>query len=136
VKQPFTNPLTSTGPVVLSIFNHPNQYEGKVIHIIDEVISPNQMMEQFSKVLSGTKAEFVEAKKDEWISSFENNDWAREIYDMCHYSSEYGYFQPNRDFGLCEKLLGERRMSWEQFLKNTGWKGESFQEWRKRLLSK
>jgi uncharacterized protein YbjT (DUF2867 family) len=119
-KLPHQDPVTSVGPVVLSIFSSPEKYSDRVIPIVTEEISPNEMVATFSKV-SGVPATFKTATKEEF-----GKDW-----EMFYFSEKYGYYRKDRDLQEGRKLSPNAR-NWEQFLRDTQWKGESWEEFIQR----
>src|SRR5262245_4525464 len=50
VRQPFVDPMTATGPAVVEIFAHPQQYAGVSLPIIGEILSGDDMAATFERV--------------------------------------------------------------------------------------
>ncbi|WP_207421550.1 NmrA/HSCARG family protein [Desertivirga brevis] len=126
---PFVDPLTATGPAVLEILSNRQEYAGKALPVIGEVISPQKMVEAFSKV-TGKKAVYKSAyTREEFLNyfpSFKSNDeLVDEILGMAEYAVEFGYFQKDRDWEWSRRI-NPGTLSWEQFLRNTGWQGEKY----------
>lgn len=124
---PFVDPLTATGPAVLEIFSNPDQYAGKSLPVIGDIISPQEMIDAFVKV-TGKKAIYSSAfERDNFLHHFpefgSNELLVREILGMVEYAVEYSYFSKDRDL-LWSRQINPDSLSWEQFLRNTGWKGE------------
>lgn len=128
LKYPFLDPTTAAGPIVLEIFDHPEKYSNKSVPIVSDIISPNEMIQQFTKV-TGIKAKFHTATEEEWFKLPFPKDVADEIWQMWVFAQKDGYYHKDRDLELSRKL-NPSAWTWEQFLKNTGWKGESFQTWK------
>jgi uncharacterized protein YbjT (DUF2867 family) len=126
-RAPFVDPLTATGPAVLEIFSDPGQYAGKSLPVIGDMISPQEMVDTFIRV-TGKKAEYRSAfTREELLAHFpefgSNEMLVREISGMVAYAVEYEYFKKDRDL-LWSRQINPDTLSWEQFLRTTGWKGE------------
>lgn len=124
---PFVDPLTATGPAVLEIFSNPDQYAGKALPVIGDIISPQEMVDTFVKV-TGKKAIYSSVFEREnflhYFPEFGSNELlVREILGMVEYAVEYGYFSKGRDL-LWSRQINPESLNWEQFLLNTGWQGE------------
>lgn len=126
-RAPFVDPLTATGPAVLEIFSNPDKYAGKSLPVIGDLISPQEMVDTFMQV-TGKKAEYRSAcTREELLSHFpdfgSNEMLVRELLGMVAYAVEYDYFRQDRDL-LWSRQITPYTLSWEQFLRTTGWKGE------------
>ena len=126
-RAPFVDPLTATGPAVLEIFSHPDQYAGKCLPVIGEMISAQEMVDTFVRV-TGKKAVYSSAYTREdflrHFPDFSSNDLlVQEILGMAEYAVEYGYFKKNLDL-LWSRQMNPNSLSWEQFLRTTGWQGQ------------
>ena len=124
---PFVDPTTATGPAVLEIFSNPARYAGKSLPVIGDIITPRAMVETFTQV-TGIKAAYSSAFTQEELlhhfPHFGSNDMlVREIVGMVEYAVEYGYFGKDRDL-LWSRQINSNTLSWEQFLRTTGWKGQ------------
>jgi len=120
-KLPHTDPGTTIGPVVSYIFDNPTQFENAAVPIVNEYISLTEIAEVFSKV-TGQHSKFVIAPRQE----FDKQDW-----QMLYASEKYGYYKLIRDERLSRKIWPLSR-TWEQFLRETGWKGEPWSEFIQR----
>jgi len=126
---PFVDPLTATGPVVLEIFSNPDEYAGKSLPVIGDIISPQDMVDTFAQV-TGRKAMYRSAfTRGDFLHhfpGFSSNDLlVSEILGMVEYIAEYGYFSQGRDWQWSRQINPDS-VSWEQFLRTTGWQGEQF----------
>jgi uncharacterized protein YbjT (DUF2867 family) len=126
-RAPFVDPLTATGPAVLEIFNNPGKYAGKSLPVIGDIISPNEMVETFSRV-TGKKAAYSSAfTREELLHHFPafgaNEDFVRLSLGMVEYAVEYGYFRKDRDL-LWSRQVNPETLTWEKFLRSTGWQGQ------------
>lgn len=126
-RAPFVDPLTGTGPAVLEHLSNPGRYAGKSLPVIGDIISPQEMVDTFTRV-TGKKAIYSSAfSPEELISHFpefgSNETLVREILGMAEYAVEYGYFREDRDLEW-SRQTNLNTLSWEQFLHTTGWKGE------------
>ena len=52
---PWTDPMTSLGPIVNAVFSDPEKYSGLTIPVVSDLLTPSTMAEQFSQV-TGLKA--------------------------------------------------------------------------------
>lgn len=126
-RAPFVDPLTATGPAVLEIFSNPNKYAGKSLPVIGDIISPQEIVDSFINV-TGKKAVYGSAfSQGELINYFPefgaNDILVREVLGMAEYAVEYGYFRKDRDL-MWSRQTNPGTLTWEQFLRTTGWKGE------------
>lgn len=126
-RAPFVDPLTATGPAVLEIFSHPNQYAGQALPVIGDMISPQEMVDTFVRV-TGIKAIYSSAfTRNELISHFpqfsSNEPLVSELTGMVEYAVEYGYFSQNRDTQWSRRI-NPGSLNWEQFLYHTHWRGQ------------
>ncbi|KKO89246.1 NmrA family protein [Sphingobacterium sp. Ag1] len=126
-RAPFVDPLTATGPAVLEIFSHPEKYSGRSLPVLGDIISPQEMVETFTKV-TGKKAEYSSAySREEILEHFPelraNEDLVSEILGMTEYAVEYGYFKKDRNLEW-SRGINPSTLNWEQFLRTTGWTGE------------
>ena len=124
---PFVDPLTATGPAILEIFSSPDEYAGKSLPVIGDIISAGEMIDTFIRV-TGKKAVYSAAfTREEFLRHFpefgSNELLVREILGMVEYAVEFGYFGKNRDL-LWSRKISPGSLSWEQFLRSTGWQGE------------
>ena len=124
---PFVDPLTATGPAVLEILSNPDKYSGKSLPVIGDIITPQQMVDTFTKV-TGIKAEYSSAyKRQEMLRYFpefaSNNVLLNEILGMAEFAVEYGYFSNERDLQW-SRQINPGTLNWEAFLRTTNWKGQ------------
>lgn len=125
-RAPFVDPLTATGPVALEIFSNPALYDGRTLSIVGDMISPREMVETFQRA-TGIKAEYSNAfTRDGLLENFpafaDNELLVRELLGMVEYAVEYGYFGKDHDLEWSRRL-DPGTLSWEQFLRTTGWRG-------------
>lgn len=127
-RAPFVDPLTATGPAVLEIFDNKDKYAGQSLPVIGDIISPKEIVETFSRI-TGKKAVYSSAFTPEELlqhfPSFCNMAGALdEVIGMAEYAVEYGYFRKDRDL-LWSRQIDPDSLSWEQFLRMTGWQGQA-----------
>jgi uncharacterized protein YbjT (DUF2867 family) len=126
-RAPFVDPLTATGPAILEIFSDPDRYAGKSLPVIGDILSPQEMVDTFTRV-TGKKAAYSSAFTREGLlhhfPEFASNEGLlKEILGMVEYVVEYGYFQKERD-PLWSRQINPNSLGWEQFLRTTGWQGQ------------
>jgi uncharacterized protein YbjT (DUF2867 family) len=126
-RAPFVDPLTATGPAVIEIFSNPEKYKGQALPVIGDIISPQEMVDTFVNV-TGIKAEYSSAYTREGLLNhfpeFGSNElFVRELLGMVEYAVEDGYFKKDRDL-LWSRQINPDSLSWEQFLRTTGWTGK------------
>lgn len=126
-RAPFVDPLTSTGPAVLEMFDNRETYAGQTLPVIGEMLTPREMVETFSKV-TGKKAVYRSAfRRDELLHLFpafaENNGLVDELTGMTEYAVSYGYFSKYRDLHWSRNVFPATR-TWETFLIHSKWQGE------------
>ncbi|HEY2453734.1 MAG TPA: NmrA/HSCARG family protein [Scandinavium sp.] len=127
-RAPFVDPLTATGPAVLEIIDNPEKYSGMTLPVIGEFISPRELVETFSRV-TGRKAVYRSAYGREALLQYFPAFAAQgavvdEITGMAEYAVKYGYFAEGRDVEWSRKM-NPGSLTWEAFLKNSNWRGES-----------
>lgn len=123
----FVDPLTATGPAVLEILSDPDRYSGKSLPVIGDVISPGEMVDTFMRV-TGKKAVYSSAfSREDFLRHFPefgaNELLLQETLGMVEYAVEYGYFSKDHDW-LWSRRVTPNSLTWEQFLRSTGWQGE------------
>lgn len=126
-RAPFVDPLTATGPAILEIFSNPQEYAGKALPVIGDIISPQEMIDTFVKTTGKNAAyssAFTRSGLLEHLPGFGSNEaLVQELLDMVEYAVEYGYFKKDRDT-TWSKRTNNNILNWEQFLLHTGWNGE------------
>jgi uncharacterized protein YbjT (DUF2867 family) len=126
-RAPFADPLTATGPAILEIFSNPQEYAGKSLPVVGDIISPDEMVETFMRV-TGKKAAYSSAFTREGLlhhfPEFAANElFVHELLGMAEYAVEYGYYRKDRDL-LWSRQVNPSSVSWEQFLRTTKWQGQ------------
>jgi hypothetical protein len=126
-RAPYVDPLTATGPAVLEIFDNWDKYAGQSLPVIGDIISPNEMVETFTRV-TGKKAAYSSAfTREEMLHHFPefaaNEGFVREALGMVEYTVEYGYYRNDRDL-LWSRRVNPGSVTWEQFLRTAGWQGK------------
>ncbi|TAX08825.1 NmrA/HSCARG family protein [Rhizobium leguminosarum] len=126
-RAPFVDPLTATGPAILEIFSNPERYNGRTLPIVGDIISPGEMIETFQRV-TGLKAAYRNAfTRDGLLHYFPefaaNELLVRELLGMVEYAVDYGYFGKEHDLEWSRRLNPDT-LSWEQYLRKTGWRGD------------
>jgi uncharacterized protein YbjT (DUF2867 family) len=126
-RAPFVDPLTAAGPAVLEIFDNRDKYAGQSLPAIGDIISPNEMVETFSRV-TGKKAAYSSAfTREELLGHFPSlatmGGFADQAIGMVEYAVEYGYYGKHRDL-LWSRQVNPGSLTWEQFLRTTGWQGQ------------
>lgn len=124
---PFVDPLTAAGPAVLEVFSNPDTYRGAWLPVVGDLISPAEMVETFSRV-TGLKAEYRNAYTREGLLKYfpelgVNPLAADETIGMVEYAVEFGYFRGDRDLQWSRRI-DPNTLTWEKFVRNTGWRGE------------
>jgi hypothetical protein len=85
------------------------------------------MVETFTRV-TGKKAVYSSAfKQEELLHHFPEfgalEGFVRESIGMVEYTVEHGYYRNDRDL-LWSRRINPHSLSWEQFLRTTGWQGQ------------
>ncbi|MEI2300545.1 MULTISPECIES: NmrA/HSCARG family protein [Ensifer] len=129
-RSPFVDPTTATGPAVLSVLSDPATFKGKTLPIVGDIISPREMVETFQRV-TGIKTEYRSAFKREELLTFfpgfgANELLVDELIGMVEFAVEYGYFGQEHDLEWSRRL-NPQTLSWEQFVKTSGWRGDKTQ---------
>jgi len=126
-RAPFVDPLTATGPAVLELFSDQQQYAGRSLPVIGDIISPREMVATFSRV-TGKKAVYSSAySREDFLRHFpafaSNGLLVQENIGMVKYAVEDGYFREGRDLEW-NRRIDPGTLTWERFLRKTGWQGE------------
>lgn len=119
--------LTATGPAVLAQFDDPQAYHGKTLPVIGEVLTAREIVDTFVRV-TGRRAHYASAYAREDLlahfPAFGADEWlVRELVGMVTYAVEYGYCAPERDTAWSRRNDPDA-LTWEGFLRRTGWRGE------------
>jgi len=125
-RQPFVDPMTATGPAVVEIFAHPQQYAGASLPIIGEILSGDDMAATFERV-TGIRTVYEPAYTSEsFVRTFPafgaNEHLTRELIGMAEYAVEYGYYAEDRDIAW-SRQVDPQALTWEQFLIRHKWRG-------------
>jgi uncharacterized protein YbjT (DUF2867 family) len=126
VRQPFVDPMTATGPAVVEIFSHPQQYAGASLPVIGEILSGDDMAATFERV-TGIRTVYEPAyTPDSLVRTFPaigaNEHLVRELIGMAEYAVEYGYYAEDRDLAW-SRQVDSQALTWEQFLIRYNWRG-------------
>jgi hypothetical protein len=126
-RAPFVDPTSATGPAVLEIFSNPDKYAGESLPVIGDMISPAEMIDTFTRI-TGRKAVYRSAFTREgllrYFPEFAANELlVQELLGMAEYAVEYGYYREGRDLEWSRRT-NPQSLTWEQFLRTTGWQGE------------
>lgn len=127
IPMPFCDPLTAAGPAVRKIFDHPTQYADKILPVIGEFLSAQEMVDTFVRV-TGQRAHYVSAySREDLLHHFPSfaadEHLVRELVGMVEYAVEYGYYAPERDLSWSRKI-DPQALTWEQFLRRSNWQGD------------
>jgi uncharacterized protein YbjT (DUF2867 family) len=125
-RQPFVDPLTATGPAVVEIFAHPQQYAGASLPVIGEILSGDDMAATFERV-TGIRTVYEPAyTRESLVRTFPaigaNEHLVRELIGMAEYAVEYGYYAGDRDLAW-SRQVDSLALTWEQFLIRYNWRG-------------
>jgi uncharacterized protein YbjT (DUF2867 family) len=115
---PFVDPLTTPGPAVREMFDHPAQYHGRSLPVIGEILSPQAIVDTFVRV-TGQPARYASAyAREDFVRHFPalgaNEHFMRELVGMVEYAVEYGYYASERDLAWSRKI-DPQALTWEQF---------------------
>lgn len=124
---PFVDPLTATGPAVLSLFDDPDLYAGQTLPVIGEVLTARQIVDTFVRV-TGQRAHYASAYTREellrHLPAFGADEWlVRELVGMVTYAVDYGYYAPDRDLAWSRRN-DPYALTWDGFLRRSEWQGE------------
>ncbi|MDC8747816.1 NmrA/HSCARG family protein [Xanthomonas campestris] len=127
VPMPFVDPLTATGPAVLSLFDSPDLYAGQTLPVIGEILKARQIVDTFVTV-TGRRAHYASAyTREELVTHFPtfaaDECLVRELVGMVTYAVNYGYYAPERDL-VWSRRNDPNALTWDGFLRRTGWHGE------------
>lgn len=124
---PFVDPVTATGPAVLSLFDDPDLYAGQTLPVIGEVLTAQQIVDTFAQV-TGHRAHYRSAYTREELlrhfPAFGADEWlVHELVGMVTYAVDYGYYGPERDLAW-SRTNDPNALTWDGFLRRSGWQGE------------
>ena len=126
-RAPFVDPTSATGPAVLELFANPEKYAGASLPVIGDMISPAEMIDTFRRI-TGRKAVYRSAFTREGLLRYFPEFAAkellvRELLGMAEYAVEHGYYRADRDLEWSRRM-NPQCLTWEQFLRTTGWQGQ------------
>ena len=125
-RAPFVDPLTATGPAVLEIVSNREKYSGLSLPVVGDIISPDDIVETFTRVTGKTAVYSSSFTRDELLGHFPefsaNEGLVCELLGMVEYAVDYGYFREGRDL-LWSRNVNPNSLTWEKFLRTTGWQG-------------
>lgn len=127
----FTLPLTEKayitsfdvddyGEAVANVFANPEKYNHVIVNMGVEHLHPQEYVEIFAKV-TGQKAKYNSISRETYAGF--GFPGAEELADMFGWFEEYTYFGPDADPKKYQKELYPNAISFEDWLKKTGWKG-------------
>ncbi|CAF1317973.1 unnamed protein product [Adineta steineri] len=116
--------IDDTGPIVREILEDPEKYINQDICICGEEIAFEDVAKVFTKV-TGIPAISKTLKEEEFRSalSFLPKAGQDDLFNMFKWFEEYGYYGKNKDWTNGKQLT--HLNTFEQWLKKTGWKGDS-----------
>ena len=125
-RAPFVDPLTSTGPAVLEIFDNREKYADRTLPVIGEMLTPREIVDTFRRV-TGKRAIYRSAfTREELLQHFpgfaSNTSLVDELTGMTEYAVNYGYFSKTRDLHW-SRQINPATQTWESFLKKSKWQG-------------
>jgi len=99
--------ITDIGALVTYMFNHKNEYLGKIVRAAGEYITIDKVFETLKKA-TGKKVvyNYVEPEKFQHME---------EVVHMCRWFNEYGYYN-GADISEARIIFPEIK-TWEQYLK-------------------
>jgi NmrA-like family len=125
-RQPFVDPMTATGPPVVEIFAHPQQYAGASLPVIGEILSGDDMAAAFERVTGICTVYEPAYTRESLVRTFPaigaNQHLVRELIGMAEYAVEYGYYAEDRDLAWSRRV-DSQALTWEQFLIRYNWRG-------------
>lgn len=121
LQMPWTDPMTSLGPMVAANLREPQKYHGHSIPVVNELLSTQMIAQQFSEV-TGLKARSEEMSRDELFSWGLPGSMDQWQWDQYRYTINLGYYAPERDLAL-SRTLDPDHLTWRTFLQQTGFDG-------------
>jgi hypothetical protein len=115
--------IEDTGPIVREILENPEKFVGQDICICSEEIPFEDVPKVFTKV-TGIPAIAKTLSEEEFRGGiqFLPKIAQDDMIGMFKWFEEYGYYGKDKDWTTGQKLT--KLNTFEQWLKNTGWKGE------------
>ncbi len=115
--------IEDTGPIVREILENPEKFVGQDICICGEEIPFENVPKVFTKV-TGIPAISKTLTEEEFRANFiwMPKNAQDDMFGMYKWFEEYGYYGKTKDWTTGQKLT--KLNTFEQWLKNTGWKGE------------
>ncbi|EGG18388.1 hypothetical protein DFA_03882 [Cavenderia fasciculata] len=139
---PYADSLVTPGLAVRDLFvqfiESPETFEnGQHLQIVSEYLSGNQMAEIFQRV-TGKKAIYKRAEAKEYIEKMKKSGFERKArYNLAvyQYPAKYNYFDTNNPIYQPSSSSANTIETYEHFLRHCGWKGESSNDFKSKLLS-
>lgn len=116
---PFVDPYTAVGPVVSEIFSNKAKYNTKIIPIVGEDLTFDNICALLSRAWE-KEVTFVSVNAHEFATHHSHNPMAREIAELWQYLSEFPYFSRDHDAHLSRKMFPHPE-TFEQWLRATHW---------------
>lgn len=115
--------INDMGPIVREIFNDPDQYVNHDICICGDALALEDVPKIFTKV-TGLPATSRTLTEEEFRSGMQQAPKfvQDEVFDMCRWFDEYGYYGKTKDWTNGQKLT--KLTTFEDWLKKSGWKGD------------
>ncbi|KYQ93401.1 hypothetical protein DLAC_06084 [Tieghemostelium lacteum] len=131
---PYVDCLSAPGPMVVEIFDHPDQNQHKIIPLTTEYLSGNQIAQQFTEV-TGIPAVYQSIPKDFFLQIFGDKKLtALKVIAMYEHSTKNSYYsKDNKDIYLSYSK-NPNQPTWKQFLSKYQWKGQEYADIKNQLI--
>ncbi|EGG22451.1 hypothetical protein DFA_04577 [Cavenderia fasciculata] len=137
-KIPYVDPYTSTGRVVSLFLHDPVKYNRATLAVVAEYLTPGTIASTFSEV-TGLKATYRFQTEQNFLDA-SGLGQAPPEYQMMGKALYSNFRKSVLDpfvFKYCDTSLSNQlvpnQSTFKQFLQNTNWKGESYQDFRFKL---
>eukprot|EP01132_Coremiostelium_polycephalum_P003945 gene3945-4927_t len=133
---PYVDAYTTTGPIVAAFFAEPEKYNRVGVPVVTEYITGPQLAEKFQRV-TGIKASHRFQTQQDFLvdmhlnASPELQYIGNLLYNTFVNSVTKPYVTKYLDLSVSKQIY-PNQITFEQFLQTTGWKGESYQDWKQK----
>ncbi|GAM20212.1 hypothetical protein SAMD00019534_033870 [Acytostelium subglobosum LB1] len=137
VSLPHVDTYTATGPLVSAFLAEPQRFNRVAVPLYSEFLTGEEIAAIFEKV-TGIKSKFVPQTREQYLkhNGFDEvpelSLLGNRLFEIWDSTAKHGYYYKERDLTLASKLLGSSLLTYEQFLRSTGWAGESYAEFREK----
>ncbi|KYR01255.1 hypothetical protein DLAC_02375 [Tieghemostelium lacteum] len=137
LKIPYTNPYTTTGPVVSEFLSNPTKYNRAQIPVVGEFLTGKEFAETFKNV-SGVNATYKAQNKEQYLedNGFNANPQMQYVGNIIYEIWSGSGINPKAFKNATTEFtnnLNIKSKTFKEFLQASKWRGEPWQDFKSKL---